>query len=97
MNYNQPPQRQVQLKADDEALKGRYANMAQISHTKEEFALDFINMLPPQPMLLSRMMLSPGHAKRLAKALQENVEKYEGTHGKIDEGQGPVQEVGFQG
>jgi len=97
MQYNNQPQRQVQLKADEKTLKGRYANMAQISHTREEFALDFINMLPPQPMLLSRVMISPGHAKRLARALKENVEKYEATHGKIEEGE-PIQpEVGFQG
>jgi len=95
MNYNQS--KQIQLKADDDTLKGRYANMAQISHTKEEFALDFINMLPPQAVLLSRILLSPGHAKRLARALKENVEKYEAAHGEIEEAGPPQPEMGFQG
>jgi hypothetical protein len=97
MQYNnQPPQQQVQLKANDETLKGHYANMAQISHTKEEFGLDFILMLPPAAQLQSRVILSPGHAKRLAKALQENIEKYEGSHGKIAEAEAPS-EMGFKG
>jgi len=86
----------MQLKANDEILKGHYANMAQISHTKEEFALDFILMLPPAAQLQSRVLLSPGHAKRLVKALQENIEKYEGAHGKIEEAE-PPKEVGFKG
>lgn len=96
MNYNQNPQNQVQIKATDEALQGKYSNMAQISHTKEELAIDFLNILPPQAQLLSRVILSPGHAKRLSNALRENIEKYEGTHGKIEEAQ-PPQEMGFKG
>jgi len=95
MNYNQQ-QNQVQIKASDDALQGKYSNMARISHTKEEFALDFINVLPPQAQLLARIILSPGHAKRLANALRENIERYEGTHGKIEEAQAP-NEMGFKG
>ncbi|MBU0649422.1 DUF3467 domain-containing protein [Patescibacteria group bacterium] len=97
MQYNpQPQQKQVQLKASEDVLKGRYSNMAQIAHAKEEFILDFMCMMPPQAQLVSRIVLSPGHAKRMMRALQENIEKYEGAFGKIEEAAAP-KEIGFQG
>ena len=61
MQYNQPQPKQVQLKADNDVLKGRYSNMAQIAHTKDEFIFDFMAMFPPQAQLVSRVVLSPGH------------------------------------
>lgn len=90
----QPQQKQIQLKADDDILKGRYCNMAQISHAKEEFILDFMSMFPPQAQLVARVILSPGHTKRMLRALQENIEKYEGSFGKIEEAE-PPKEIGF--
>lgn len=86
---------QIQIKADDQVLKGAYANLAMINHTKEEFAIDFINILPPQGILLARVFTSPGHAKRLAKALAENIKKYESQFGKIEEAQEPQKPIGF--
>ncbi|MEM6795715.1 MAG: DUF3467 domain-containing protein, partial [Acidobacteriota bacterium] len=61
--------RNLNVKITDEELKGRYANLVRISHTREEFILDFINFVPPQGMVTSRLMMSPGHAKRFANAL----------------------------
>ena len=43
-NPNQQGQQQIQLKTDDQTLKGVYANLVQINRTKEEFILDFINL-----------------------------------------------------
>ncbi len=90
-----PPQ-QIQVKVSDEVLKGSYANMAQIAHTKEEFVLDFLNIMPPQGVVTARVYLSPAHAKRLAAAFADNVKKYEGAFGKIDEGTAQAPEIGFQ-
>jgi len=89
-------QNKLQIKATDEAVKGSYSNAAQISHTKEEVIVDFFLMHPPVGQLVSRVILSPGHAKRLANALAQNLANYEKVHGKIEEAAAPAEgEVGF--
>ena len=96
MNEQQPHQpQQVQIKAKDEDLKGVYSNLMQVTHTKEEFVLDFLFAIPPQGNLASRVIMSPGHAKRMIKALQENVERYEDKFGKIEEAESPESPFGF--
>ena len=94
-NDQQPKGQQVQIKASDEELKGRYANLAMINHTKEEFVVDFLNVLPPTGTLNSRVVMSPGHFKRLEKALNENLKKYEEKFGKIEEGKESENKIGF--
>ena len=76
---------QVEIKAKDDVLKGEYANVAQVAHTKEEFILDFMSVFPPQGVLASRVIMSPGHFKRMIKAMQDNLYKYESQFGNIDE------------
>ncbi|PIP23610.1 MAG: DUF3467 domain-containing protein [Candidatus Nealsonbacteria bacterium CG_4_10_14_0_2_um_filter_38_17] len=86
---------QIQIKAKDDDLKGAYSNLMQILHTKEEFILDFFLVSPPTGVLNSRIIMSPGHLKRMIKALQENLEKYEGKFGKIQEAEAPEAKIGF--
>jgi hypothetical protein len=88
-------EQQIQIKAKDEDLKGVYSNAMQLTHTKEEFVLDFFLTFPPAGTLSSRVILSPGHLKRVLKAIQESVAKYEGQYGKIQEGDIPEQKLGF--
>ena len=101
MNQQSQPQpaspagQQIQIKASDEKLKGEYSNMAQILHTKEEFVLDFLNVFPPTGTLNGRIIVSPGHFKRMVKAMQENLEKYETQFGKIEASKEP-QSIGFK-
>ena len=66
-----------------------------ISHTKEEFCLDFINTFNP-PALTSRVLTSPGHVKRMIKALEENMKKYEEQFGKIETAKELEVPLGFQ-
>jgi len=87
---------EVQVKADDKILKGRYANIMYIAHTKEEFVLDFLNVLPPQGSLVSRIITSPGHMKRILKALGDNIKQYEDKFGKIEEAEEPRKNLGFK-
>ena len=87
---------QIQVKVTDEVLKGVYANLAQIAHTKEEFVIDFMIMMPPQGIVNARVYLSPAHAKRLANALLDNVKKYEEQFGKLDETTQAAPEIGFK-
>ncbi len=96
---NQPQSNEIQIKAQDSELKGSYSNAVQVTHNKEEFILDFMNIFPWQKLglLISRIILSPSHAKRLAGALQENVKKYEEQHGVIELGNDQFnQQVGFK-
>ena len=91
---NDQPQK-IQIKAKDEDLRGNYSNMMQVSHTKEEFILDFFLAALPQGVLASRVIMSPGHLKRMITALQENVSKYEKNFGKIEEAKTPEAKIGF--
>ncbi len=87
---------QIQIKVADEILPGKYSNMAQIVHTKDEFVLDFMNVLPPQGIITSRVIVSPAHMKRLAAAMNENVKRYEKQFGTIDAGSNPQANFGFR-
>lgn len=91
----QPQQKQVQIKAQDQDLKGSYSNLMQITHTQDEFVLDYFLVLPPQGTLASRVILSPGHLKRMMMALKDNVEKYEAKFGPIKVIDAPEAPIGF--
>jgi len=87
----------IQVKASDEALKGSYANAMSVTHTKEEFILDFLSLFPPQGIINARIIMSPGHLKRVVAALADNLKKYEDKFGKIKESEEPKgATVGFQ-
>lgn len=95
---NNQQQQQVQIKISDDTLKGVYANSMQISHTQEEFVIDYMNLYPPQGIVNSRVIVSPGHLKRMIAALEENLKKYEDQFGEIKVAQKPSgeQEIGFK-
>lgn len=88
-------QKQIQIKAKDEDLKGVYANLMIVGHTKEEFCLDFINTFNP-PTLSSRVLMSPGHLKRMIQALETNIKQYEDRFGIIEAAEAPEKPFGFQ-
>ncbi len=92
----QAGQQQLQVKVTDEVLKGVYANMVQVGHTPEEFILDFMNLFPPTGIITSRVILSPGHMKRIVAALADNLKKYEDQFGSIKASEGPSQKIGFR-
>jgi len=58
--------------------------------------LDFFNIFPPQGVLASRVIMSPAHIKRMAKALEENIKKYEEKYGSIESSEEKEGFVGFQ-
>jgi hypothetical protein len=86
-------QGQINIELDEEMAQGTYSNLAIINHSVSEFVVDFINIMPgtPKSKVKSRIILTPQHAKRLAKALQENVKRFEKAHGEIkDYDQPPI-------
>jgi hypothetical protein len=88
---------EIQIQAGPEDLKGRYSNFMQVSHSKEEFVMDFLNVSPPSGTLVSRVITSPGHFKRIIAALQDNIAKYESQFGKIEEAKSLAEgEIGFK-
>src|SRR5580700_4423169 len=94
---------QVQIKADEKEMLGQYSNLVMIHHNPEEFTMNFIYIFPnatqgaPQGKLVSSLIVSPGHAKRLWQALGENVSRYEAQYGPIKEpaSQVPPPKVGL--
>jgi Protein of unknown function (DUF3467) len=88
----------IQVQTDEQTMIGKYSTMAQVTHTAEEFWIDFYAMLPnPQiARLLSRIIVSPEHAKRLRNAIQDNIHKYEEKFGTIDEARTPIPNIGMQ-
>jgi Protein of unknown function (DUF3467) len=92
-------QQQVQIKADEKELLGQYSNLVVVHHNADEFTLNFVYIFPtlPQGKLVASLIVAPAHAKRLMRALQENVARYEAQFGTLPEGPppGPEPNVGF--
>ena len=96
MPENQPNQQQIQIKISDDILKGNYANFMQVMHTPEEFVLDFVNIFGLSGVATSRVILSPGHMKRIVAALQDNLQKYEAANGAVKASDAPTPKIGFE-
>jgi len=92
--YSQLP-KEIQVRINEAEMKGVYANFMRVFHTKEEFILDFGNILPDGGVITARIITSPGHLKRIVSALKENLEKYEQNFGKIEEADAPKEDFGF--
>ena len=80
----------INVKIGDAELKGAYSNLLRITHTREEFILDFINVVPPQGIVSARIVTSPGHLKRIIRALGTNLRRYEEAYGVIEEAPDPT-------
>lgn len=82
---NNPKKGQINIELDEEIAQGTYSNLAIINHSVSEFVVDFVNIMPgaPKSKVKSRIILTPQHAKRLVKALNENVKRFEKAHGPI--------------
>ena len=77
---------QLQIELKEDVGQGTYANLAIITHSSSEFVLDFVRVLPgmPKASVKSRVILAPEHAKRLLRALEDNISKYERAYGSIE-------------
>ena len=80
---------QVSIKVPERVLPGVYANQMIVNHTREEFLMDFVNLFPPQGVMNARIIVSPGHLKRMIRALRENLARYETAFGPIIEASAP--------
>ena len=62
---------------------GAYANNMMVSHSKNEFVMDYIMLHQPVGVVTSRVITSPSQMKRIISALQDNLKKYEQKFGEI--------------
>jgi hypothetical protein len=92
--------KQIQIELDDQTAQGAYFNLAFVAHSEAEFIIDLVFVQPQQPKgkVRARLITSPPHMKRLLKALEDNVKKYEDMHGpiKLGEQKQPPQEFNFK-
>ncbi len=90
---------EIQIEIDDATAQGVYVNLAMIGHSENEFVIDFIFVQPqsPKAKVRARVITSPGHAKRLLAALEDNIAKYEARFGQVKTSVQPAEEkkVGF--
>ncbi|MEN8765401.1 MAG: DUF3467 domain-containing protein [Wenyingzhuangia sp.] len=77
----------INIELSPEIAEGTYSNLAIINHSNSEFVVDFVNIMPgiPKAKVKSRIVLTPQHAKRLAKALIDNIKRFEAQVGEIKE------------
>ncbi|TYA86753.1 DUF3467 domain-containing protein [Seonamhaeicola marinus] len=94
---DKPKQGQINIELDEKVAEGTYSNLAIINHSVSEFVVDFINIMPgvPKNKVKSRIILTPQHAKRLLKALADNVNKFENAHGEIKDYEQPPIPLNF--
>ncbi len=88
---------QINIELDDKTAEGTYSNLAIINHSVSEFIVDFVSVMPGQPKakVKSRIILTPQHAKRLVKALADNVHRFEKSHGEIKDYEQPPIPMNF--
>ncbi|MDX5325709.1 MAG: DUF3467 domain-containing protein [Bacteroidota bacterium] len=96
-DQNQQQENQINVELTEEMAEGTYSNLAIINHSHSEFVLDFIQVMPgmPKAKVRSRVILTPQHAKRLLRALNDNVARFEQTHGEIRDYEQPPVPLNF--
>lgn len=88
---NQNKENQINIELTDDVAEGSYSNLSLITHSESEFVADFIQMMPgvPKAKVRSRVIMTPQNAKRLMRAMADNIQKYEAQFGPIAEGNNP--------
>lgn len=81
---------QLNIELTEDVAEGVYSNLAIITHSTAEFVIDFIRVMPgvPKAKVKNRIVMTPQHAKRLLKALHDNISKFEAMNGEIKDMEG---------
>jgi hypothetical protein len=88
---------EIKVSLPQEVAAGVYTNGMLVQHTDDEFVMDFTMVVGGQGTVVSRVITSPAHMKRIVVALQENLRRYEATHGAIKAHDSqPKMRLGFQ-
>jgi hypothetical protein len=76
---------EIQINTGDDILRGKYSNNMIASHSADEFILDWLLNSPSGVHLVSRIIVTPSHVKRIIHVLKDNLDKYEKQFGSIKE------------
>jgi len=92
------PDKSEEIRVDfpKELIGGVYSNNMAVTHTAEEFILDFLMIAPPSGTVRARVIVSPGHMKRIIMALQDNISKYEQEFGAVQPPPEPSEKITIQ-
>ncbi len=88
---SKPDRPKLRVTFADGQVQGSYCNLSMASHAATEFVLDFA-FVPPglrDAKVLARVLMNPINAKRFARALSENLRRYEIRFGEINTDLGP--------
>jgi hypothetical protein len=96
-NTQQTPDGRLNVELNEEIAEGIYSNLAIINHSPSEFVVDFLKVMPgvPKARVKSRLVLTPQHAKRLLRALNDNIQRFEEQHGEIKDTEQPQIPMSF--
>ncbi len=97
MKKDKAKENNINIELDESIAQGLYSNLVIVNHSPTEFVLDFINVMPgaPKAKVRSRIILTPDHIKKFINALDENLNKYEKSFGKIKNFQKEVMPISF--
>lgn len=77
----------IEIKVEESIASGVFSNFANVTHSAEEYIIDFLFINPTPPpgfgKVVSRVIMTPGHAKRILYALSNNIKNYEEKFGEI--------------
>ena len=87
----------INIELDEKTAEGVYSNLAIINHSVSEFVIDFISVMPgtPKNKVKSRIIITPQHAKKLAKALNDNINRFENNFRPIKAYENPKFQMNF--
>jgi hypothetical protein len=85
------PQQPSEINSPDQLKGGVYSNKVAVTHTKGEFIIEFMMSASPMGAVTSRVMITPGHMKRIVAELHDDVVKYQEQFGKIAKVEDPAQ------
>lgn len=85
MSEKNKPEKKINIELGEDVSEGIYSNLAIITHSHTEFVIDYVRLMPglPKAKVKSRIIMTPQHAKRLMRALKDNIAKFESVHGPI--------------
>lgn len=87
-NLPKPSPPQIAIDLDEVTAQGSYCNLVLINHSDSEFVFDFAFLQPaaPRARVRARIVCSPRNTKRLLRALEANLQRFEERFGTIDDG-----------
>ena len=97
MEKNKEKKGKINIELDETVAEGIYSNLAIINHSVSEFVIDFISVMPgsPKNKVKSRIIITPQHAKKLSKALNDNIKRFEESFGSIKDYDNPKIQLNF--